>query len=75
MKTASLVTLALAAAGLVSQAQDWNQWGGTLDRNMYSPAKNLPDRFDPGKFKKGTEDVDLATTKNVKWVARLGTQS
>jgi len=42
---------------------------------MYSSAKGLPARFDPGKFKPGTEDVDLKTTKNVKWVAKLGSQS
>ncbi|MBL9139818.1 MAG: PQQ-binding-like beta-propeller repeat protein [Verrucomicrobiales bacterium] len=70
-----ILTLALATAGFVSHAQDWSQWGGTTGRNMFSPAKNLPDRFDPGKFKQGTEDVDMATTKNVKWVARLGSQS
>lgn len=56
-------------------ADDWPLWGRTSDRNMYSPAKGLPDRFDAGKFKSGTEVVDLATTKNVKWVAKLGTQS
>lgn len=57
-------------------AQDWPQWGGNdPGRNMYSPAKGLPDRFDPGKMKKGTEDVDMATTKNVRWVAKLGSQS
>ncbi|MCC7374654.1 MAG: PQQ-binding-like beta-propeller repeat protein [Verrucomicrobiales bacterium] len=71
----STLTLALVSAGLFAHAQDWSQWGGTPARNMYSPVKNLPERVDPGKFKKGTEDVDLATTKNVKWVARLGTQS
>lgn len=70
-----ILTLALATAGFVTHAQDWNQWGGTTGRNMYSPAKNLPDRFDPGKFKQGTDEVDMATTKNVKWVAPLGTQS
>jgi outer membrane protein assembly factor BamB len=59
-----------------SIAQDWPQWGGNdLGRNMYSPAKGLPDRFDPGKLKKGTEEVDLSTTKNVKWVAKLGNQA
>ena len=69
--TAGLATLAVAA-----NAQDWPQWGGlTVGRNMYAPSKGLPDRFDPGKFKQGSEDVDMATTKNVKWVAKLGTQS
>lgn len=57
-------------------ALDWPQWGGNdPGRNMYSPAKGLPSSFDAGKFKKGTEEVDLATTKNVKWVAKLGSQS
>ena len=31
--------------------------------------------FDPGKFKANTEEIDLSTTKNVKWVAKLGSQS
>jgi outer membrane protein assembly factor BamB len=70
-----IATLSLAALGLAAVADDWPQWGRTNERNMYSPVKGLPDRFEPGKFKQGTEDVDLATTKNVKWVARLGTQS
>lgn len=56
-------------------AQDWPQWGGTSQRNMYSPAKGLPDRFEPGKYKPGTEDIDISTTKNVKWVAKLGSQA
>src|SRR6185295_15167280 len=41
----------------------------------YSPAKGLPDRFEPGKLKKGTEEIDMLTTKNVNWVAKLGSQS
>lgn len=77
MQTRHVLGLALlgglAAAGL--RAEDWTMWGRTVHRNMYSPAKNLPDRFEPGQFKRGTEEVDLATTKNVKWVAKLGTQS
>src|SRR5258706_2779784 len=42
---------------------------------MYSREKNPPYRFEPGKPKQGTEDVDMATTKNVKWVAKVGSQS
>ena len=68
---AGLVSLSLFNA----QAKDWPQWGGDQHRNMYSDEKGLPDKFEPGKLKKGTEDVDLATTKNVKWVAKLGSQS
>jgi outer membrane protein assembly factor BamB len=71
------VGIGLFALGLscAAFAGDWPQWGGTDDRNMYSPAKGLPDRFEPGKFKPGSDEVDLETTKNVKWVANLGTQS
>jgi outer membrane protein assembly factor BamB len=42
---------------------------------MYSAEKGLPDRFEPGKLKSGTEEIDMSTTKNVKWVAKLGSQS
>ncbi len=59
-----------------AQSADWPRWGGNdPGRNMYSPAKGLPDRFDPGKPKSGTEDIDMQTTKNVKWVAKLGSQA
>lgn len=56
---------------------DWPQWGGNdPGRNMYSPAKGLPDRFEPGKVKSGGgEEIDLSTTKNVRWTAKLGSQS
>jgi outer membrane protein assembly factor BamB len=67
--------VALAAGLITSSGKDWPQWGGTQSRNMYSPEKGLPAQFDPGKFKQGTEEVDLKTTKNVKWVAKLGSQS
>lgn len=70
---ASSVFLAAAA---FCPAQDWPSWGGSdPGRNMFSTARGLPDRFDPGKFKKGSEEIDPATTKNVKWVAKLGSQS
>jgi outer membrane protein assembly factor BamB len=55
---------------------DWPQWGGpNPGRNMYSPEKGLPSRVDAGQLKTGTEEVDMKTTKNVKWVAKLGSQS
>lgn len=76
MNKVSILTAALLACGLVTEAQDWPQWGGNdPGRNMYSPAKNMPSMFNPGKLKQGSEDIDLATTKNVRWVAKLGSQS
>ena len=69
----------LSASALLTftaAAQDWPQWGGNdPGRNMYSPAKGLPSRFEPGKMKKGTEEFDMATTKNVKYIVKLGSQA
>lgn len=78
MNKATLAHALTAGLGLVvglAHAGDWEQWGGTVNRNMYSPEKNLPERFDPGTFKSGSEDIDLSTTRNVKWIARLGSQT
>lgn len=78
MKTAKFTSTLLIGISTVSSllAADWPEWGGNdPGRNMYSPTKGLPDKFEPGKLKSGTEEVDMATTKNVKWVAKLGSQS
>ncbi len=57
-------------------AADWTQWGGSDDRNMISDEKNIPGaKMEPGDFKKGTEEVDLSTTSQVKWVAKVGSQT
>ena len=56
----------------VVRGGDWPQWGGTDARNLVSDEKGLPDGFVPGKKKPSGGGIDLATTKNVKWTARLG---
>ncbi len=72
---ASLVLGALSLE-LPASGADWPRWGGNdPGRNMYSPATGLPDHFDAGKFKSGGEEVDLKTTKNVKWAVQLGSQA
>jgi outer membrane protein assembly factor BamB len=71
-------TAALLFSGLnqTSSAADWPRWGGNdPGRNMYSPATGLPDHFDAGKPKSGTDEIDPKTTKNVKWTAQLGSQA
>ena len=76
MKAFCIFITSLAVGGVSLVSEDWPEWGGNdPGRNMYSSAKGLPDKFDPGKFKKGTEEIDPTTTKNVKWVAKLGSQS
>jgi outer membrane protein assembly factor BamB len=72
----TLAGLAGALVLLPAAAEDWPRWGGNdPGRNMYSPAKGLPDKFDAGKMKAGSEEIDPKTTKNVRWVAKLGSQS
>ena len=72
LRWAAACSLALAAAN----AEDWPQWGGNdPGRNFFSPATGLPGSFNPGKVKTGTEEIDLATTKSVKWAVKLGSQS
>ena len=66
----ALVTLAPAAL-----AQDWPMWGHDETRNMVSSVTGLPATFEAGKFKGATDEVDMTTTENVLWVAKLGSQS
>jgi outer membrane protein assembly factor BamB len=56
-------------------AADWPRWGGRDDCNMISTEKGLPESFGPGKKSPQGAGIDMATTRNVKWVARLGTQT
>ena len=42
---------------------------------MVSEEKGLPDSFEVRKFRSGTEEIDPATTRNVRWVAKLGSQA
>lgn len=76
--TRILTTAAFAGVSLGSalHAADWPAWGGSdPGRNMYSPAKGIPATFKPGEFKKNSEEIDMATTKNVRWIAKLGSQT
>jgi len=51
------------AAGGAARGADQPQWGQRYSRNMVSAETNLPERFDP------------ATGRNVKWVARMGSET
>ena len=54
------VTLAIADG---RSGGDWPMWGGTPRRNMVSPMKGLPTKW------------DITAGQNVKWVAKLGSQT
>jgi outer membrane protein assembly factor BamB len=59
----SLITGPAAFRASEPGTGNWPMWGGTPDRNMVSDMKGLP------------TDWDIKTKKNVKWVAKLGSQS
>ena len=59
----------------VACAADWPMWGHDPSRNMVSTDKGLPSAINAGK-ENADGTIDPATaSKNVKWVARLGTQT
>ena len=51
---------------------DQPQWGQWPSRNMVSAEKGLPDDFEAGERDSHSGDIRPETTKNVKWVVRLG---
>jgi len=55
--------LALRLASVRAPAGDQPQWGEPWSRNMVSKEKHLPESFDP------------KTGRNIKWIAKLGTQA
>ena len=61
----AVATLLLSAAPRAGNPEttDWPMWGGTPDRNMLSFMKGLPTAW------------DITSGKNVKWVAKLGSQT
>jgi outer membrane protein assembly factor BamB len=56
-------------------AGDWPQWGGSPSRNNTPEAENLPAEWDLGKFDYRTGQWLGGSTKNIQWVARLGSES
>lgn len=76
------LALAVCAAAAVpigvraaAAAADWPFWGRDASRNMMSTETGLPTEWDAGRYKGSTDEIDMATTKNVKWIAKLGSQS
>ena len=75
MKSIVLLGMSLFSSVLPVPAADWPSWGGTPSRNMASETeKGLPAWYALGQ-KKDNGDIDLSTTKNFKWVAKLGNRT
>ncbi len=73
---AALFTCAYAFAGdTPAPNADWNQWGGTAARNNTPVGHDIPSQWEIGDFDHRTGEWDSTGAKNVKWVARLGSQT
>lgn len=70
---AALLSTSILTPGALF-AQDWPMWGRTVDRNMISPQTGIADDFNPGRLKPGTDEIDPASTKGIKWIGKLGSQ-
>jgi outer membrane protein assembly factor BamB len=55
--------------------KEWNQWGGSSDRNNVPVGKDIATEWNVGKFDYQTGEWDPSKAKNIKWVAKLGSQS
>jgi len=62
-------------AGAGGITREWNQWGGTSVRNNTPEGKNICTDFESGDFDAKSGEWKKDTAKNVKWVAKLGSQS
>lgn len=71
----SMATVFCLGSGGISFGEDWTMWGGDPNRNLYSPEMDLPASVEPGQYESGSENIDLETTENVKWVVKLGSQA
>jgi len=65
----------MVVAGAGARGEDWPQWGRRGDKNMVSDEKPVAESFEPGKTKDNSWETDMSTTRNVKWVAKLGSQT
>jgi outer membrane protein assembly factor BamB len=75
VKTILSTVLTVALAAPLATAQDWPMWGGDASRNMVGKATGLPTDINAGEIDAETEKVDLTDAKNVRWVAKLGSQA
>ncbi|MCO6046033.1 PQQ-binding-like beta-propeller repeat protein [Aeoliella sp. ICT_H6.2] len=74
----TLTLYALVSASAVSAQEltkDWPMWGGDPARNNVPVGNNIPTEWEVGEFDPETGEWDSSTAENIKWVARLGSQS
>jgi len=72
----TVAVLTVTALGYSAHSDDWPTWGNGPGRNMVSKEKGIVTDFDAGKHTDpNTNDIDMKTTRNVRWVLTLGSSS
>jgi outer membrane protein assembly factor BamB len=73
-----VVLIAISAApakNAGSASAEWNQWGGSPARNNTPEGENIPTQWQVGEFDHRTGEWDSSEAQNIKWVAKLGSQT
>lgn len=68
---AFLLTISSARA----EEADWPQFGGSPGRNNTPEAENVPTEWNVGRFDFRTGEWNAEGAENIKWVAKLGSES
>jgi outer membrane protein assembly factor BamB len=75
MRSTILGVFAICVGGSLVRAEDWPQWGGTDARNMAAAETGIPDTFNPGRKTRTRLGFDPTTARNVRFIARLGSEN
>src|SRR5262245_8736199 len=74
--TSVVVVFGVPSAPARQEAQagsgDWPQWGGSPARNNAPEAANIASDWEVGKYDRKLQLFWPGTSRNIKWVARLG---
>ncbi len=68
-------TASLVSTDLTELTGDWPQWGGTSIRNNVPVGRGLPTEWDVGSFDRKSGKWNQDGSDNIKWVARVGSQT
>ena len=69
------VTSSAPTSNPVIVAGDWAQWGGNSLRNNVPIGKGIPIEWEVGDFDRKTGEWDSSSALNIKWTARVGSQT
>ena len=76
LRNVCVLSLVLGCLAFSGKGDDWPMWGRTPSRNMSNNEnQSLVVDFHPGEFIGASDEIDASTAKNVKWIAKLGSQS